>query len=93
VVGAYYYVRIVKVMFFDEPKARFLDVPSKVGVVMALSACFVLLYVIWPAPLVNAADAAAKKSVLSEGDRNDPCSRSDIRSEARWRTLHAALSR
>jgi len=60
VVGAYYYVRIVKVMFFDEPKARFLDVPPKVGAIMAVSGLFVLLYVVWPAPLVNAADAAAK---------------------------------
>jgi NADH-quinone oxidoreductase subunit N len=60
VVGAYYYVRIVKVMFFDEPKARFLDVPPKVGLIMALSGLFVLLYVIWPAPLVNQADAAAR---------------------------------
>ena len=60
VVGAYYYVRIVKVMFFDEPKARFLDIPAKAGVIMALSALFVLLYVVWPAPLVNSADAAAR---------------------------------
>jgi NADH-quinone oxidoreductase subunit N len=60
VVGSYYYVRIVKVMFFDEPKARFLDVPPKVGAIMAVSGLFVLLYVVWPAPLVNAADAAAR---------------------------------
>jgi len=60
VVGAYYYVRIVKVMFFDEPKARFLDVPPKVGAIMAVSGLFVLLYVVWPAPLVNAADVAAR---------------------------------
>jgi NADH-quinone oxidoreductase subunit N len=60
VVGAYYYVRIVKVMFFDEPKARFLEVPPKVGLIMAVSGLFVLLYVVWPAPLVNSADAAAR---------------------------------
>ena len=60
VVGAYYYVRIVKVMFFDEPKERFLDVPPKVGAIMAVSGLFVLLYVVWPAPLVKAADAAAR---------------------------------
>ena len=60
VVGAYYYVRIVKVMFFDEPKARFQDIPPKAGVIMALSALFVLLYVVWPTPLVNSADAAAR---------------------------------
>jgi NADH-quinone oxidoreductase subunit N len=60
VVGAYYYVRIVKIMFFDEPKERFLDVPPKVGLVMAVSGLFVLLYVAWPAPLVASADTAAK---------------------------------
>jgi NADH-quinone oxidoreductase subunit N len=60
VVGAYYYVRIVKVMFFDEPRAKFLTVPAKTGVVMAITGLFMLLYVVWPAPLVDAADAAAK---------------------------------
>jgi len=60
VVGAYYYVRIVKVMFFDEPKERFLAVPVKAGLVMAVTGLFVLLYVVWPAPLVGAADAAAR---------------------------------
>ena len=29
VVGAYYYVRIVKVMFFDEPKERFASIPAE----------------------------------------------------------------
>jgi NADH-quinone oxidoreductase subunit N len=60
VVGAYYYVRIVKVMFFDEAKEKFLAVPLKAGLVMALSGLFMLLYVAWPAPLVAAADAAAR---------------------------------
>jgi NADH-quinone oxidoreductase subunit N len=60
VVGAYYYVRIVKIMFFDEPKERFLDVPAKAGLVMAVSGLFVLLYVAWPGQLVTSADAAAK---------------------------------
>ena len=34
VVGAYYYVRIVKVMFFDAPKESFLAVPAKAGIIM-----------------------------------------------------------
>jgi NADH-quinone oxidoreductase subunit N len=58
VVGAYYYVRIVKV--FDAPKEKFLAVPAKAGLIMALTGLFVLLYVVWPAPLVGSADAAAK---------------------------------
>jgi len=60
VVGAYYYVRIVKVMFFDAPRERFLGVPAKAGLVMGACGLFVLLYVAWPAPLVAGAEAAAR---------------------------------
>jgi len=60
VVGAYYYVRIVKVMFFDDAREKFLAIPVKAGLVMAVCGLFVLLYVAWPAPLVAAADAAAR---------------------------------
>jgi len=60
VIGAYYYLRIVKIMFFDEPGEKFLVPQMKESVLMALTALFVLLYVVWPAPLVDAAAAAAK---------------------------------
>jgi NADH-quinone oxidoreductase subunit N len=60
VVGAYYYVRIVKVMFFDEAKEKFLAVPMRAGLIMGITSLFVLLYVLWPAPLVAGADAAAR---------------------------------
>jgi NADH-quinone oxidoreductase subunit N len=59
VVSSYYYLRIVKVMFFDAPKEPFQRVPAKAGLVLALAGVFVLLYVIWPAPLVDGAGAAA----------------------------------
>jgi NADH-quinone oxidoreductase subunit N len=60
VVGAYYYLRIVKVMFFDEPREAFLGVPFKAGLVLGLAGLFVLFYVTWPAPLVDSAGAAAR---------------------------------
>lgn len=60
VVGAYYYVRIVKIMFFDEPRERFASIQPKAGLVMGVMGLFVLLYVVWPLPLVEAAGAAAK---------------------------------
>jgi NADH-quinone oxidoreductase subunit N len=60
VVGAYYYVRIVKVMFFDEPREKFLAVPAKAGIVMGVTGLLMLFYVLWPAPLVDAAGAAAQ---------------------------------
>ena len=46
-------------MFFDEPAKAFLPVRVKVGVVMALSALFVVLFVVAPSPLVSAASTAA----------------------------------
>ncbi len=59
VVGVYYYLRIVKVMFFDEPAKAFLPVRAKVGLVVALSAIFVVVFVVVPSPLVSAASTAA----------------------------------
>ncbi|MFM2421768.1 MAG: hypothetical protein RL291_298 [Pseudomonadota bacterium] len=82
VIGAYYYLRVVKIMFFDDPqgvtgghgdhtvdeaankaalKALALEpVPARVGVVIALSSLFVVLYVVRPSFLVDAAAVAAK---------------------------------
>jgi len=60
VVGAYYYLRIVKIMFFDAPAQKFLAPPAKESAIMVIAAVLVLFYVVWPAPLVDAAAAAAK---------------------------------
>ncbi len=60
VIGAYYYLRIVKVMYFDEPGARYDTVPAGVKLVLGLSSIFVVLFGIVPAPLVAAAGAAAR---------------------------------
>jgi NADH-quinone oxidoreductase subunit N len=59
VVSAFYYLRIVKVMFFDEPVAAPLDPrPASVSFVMTASGLFTVLYFLYPAPLVAAAQAA-----------------------------------
>ncbi|MCG7393917.1 NADH-quinone oxidoreductase subunit NuoN [Microvirga sp. ACRRW] len=60
VVGAYYYLRIVKVMYFDEPGAAYDSMPIGVKFVLAVSSIFVVLFGIVPAPLVSAAGAAAR---------------------------------
>ncbi len=60
VVGAYYYLRLVKIMFFDEPKTKFLPIDHGTGFVMGVSAAFVLLFIVVPAPLIDAALSAAK---------------------------------
>jgi len=60
VVGAYYYLRIVKVMYFDEPTAAFTPLNGELRLVLGITGLFVLLFVVYPAPLVDAAAAAAK---------------------------------
>ncbi|WP_046021347.1 NADH-quinone oxidoreductase subunit NuoN [Magnetospira sp. QH-2] len=60
VVGAFYYVRIVKIMYFDEPAESF-DRPIGVemGAVMAVSGFVVLFFILYPAPLLGSAAQAA----------------------------------
>ncbi|WP_298352790.1 NADH-quinone oxidoreductase subunit NuoN [Rhodoblastus sp.] len=58
-VSAFYYLRIVKVMYFDEPAPAFDRADRTQCAVLALSALAMLLFWVYPAPLVNAAAAAA----------------------------------
>jgi NADH-quinone oxidoreductase subunit N len=60
VVGAYYYLLIVKVMYFDEPAPNFQPVPGELKAVLGIAGLFNLLYFVYPAPLVAAAGIAAK---------------------------------
>lgn len=60
VVGAYYYLRIVKLMFFDEPARAFQPMPFELKAVLGVSGLFVILFVLVSGPLGNAAAAAAK---------------------------------
>jgi len=60
VVGAYYYLGIVKVMYFDEPAAPFEPMPIASKVVLSVSGLLMILFIAWPSPLVTAAAAAAK---------------------------------
>jgi len=64
VVGAFYYLRIVKVMFFDEAKPGFSPTASYVRFVMIVAGLFVVFYAVYPSPLVDAAAAAAKSLQL-----------------------------
>jgi NADH-quinone oxidoreductase subunit N len=60
VVAAYYYLRIVKIIYFDEPARAFDRAGLITRVVLALSTALVIFYSIVPAPLTDAAMAAAK---------------------------------
>jgi NADH-quinone oxidoreductase subunit N len=60
VVGAYYYLVIVKTMYFDEPAPAFNRVPVELKAVLGITGLFNLLYFVYPAPLIAMAGAAAK---------------------------------
>ncbi|MEQ1865740.1 MAG: NADH-quinone oxidoreductase subunit NuoN [Micropepsaceae bacterium] len=61
VVGAFYYLRIIKIMFFDEAAAPFEKPLGNVNAaLLAASSAFVIFFVVLPAPLIEAASAAAK---------------------------------
>jgi NADH-quinone oxidoreductase subunit N len=60
VVAAYYYLRVIKVMYFDELAEGFEESPGwEVPSILALTALAVLLLFVLPGPLLTAAEAAA----------------------------------
>jgi NADH-quinone oxidoreductase subunit N len=60
VVAAFYYLRIVKVMYFDEAVEAF-DRPLGWGMssILGVSALFILFFILFQAPMIDGADAAA----------------------------------
>ena len=60
VVAAYYYLRIVKMMYFDSPAEAFDRQGPAVRVVLAIAGLVMLLFWVFPAPVVEAASAAAR---------------------------------
>ena len=60
-VGLVYYLRLVKIMYFDEPAPAFdKDVGLGSQALLALCAAFALLFIVAASPIITAADAAAK---------------------------------
>ncbi|WP_137153653.1 NADH-quinone oxidoreductase subunit NuoN [Rhizobium sp. FKL33] len=59
VVGAYYYLRIVKVMWFDAPAAEMARAPGALKLVYGLSGLIVIGYLLVGGPIGAAAEAAA----------------------------------
>jgi NADH-quinone oxidoreductase subunit N len=60
VVGAYYYLRIVKIMYFDEPAEGFESMPMELRLVLGVSGAFVLLFVFIAGQVGEAAAMAAR---------------------------------
>jgi NADH-quinone oxidoreductase subunit N len=59
VVGAFYYLRIVKIMYFDEPDSEFDPMPIELRAVLGVSGVFVIGFLVFAAPIIAAAGAAA----------------------------------
>jgi NADH-quinone oxidoreductase subunit N len=60
VVGAYYYLAIIKVMYFDEPLVRLDPMRLELRTVLAVAGLFNIFFFVYPGPLVSVATAAAK---------------------------------
>ena len=60
VISAFYYLRIVKVMYFDEPAASFDRSPGwSMNAIIGGSGLLVLLFLVFAGPVLDAAQAAA----------------------------------
>lgn len=59
VVSAYYYLRIIKVMYFDEPVEGFDRNGTEMNVIMAVATIAILVFVFFPTPLMDSAAVAA----------------------------------
>ena len=66
VVGAYYYLRIVKIMFFDEAKDKFEPVRFKAAAVMTAAALIMIVGVVWLGPFTDYALAAAQSFTFAK---------------------------
>jgi NADH-quinone oxidoreductase subunit N len=60
VVGAYYYLLIIKIMYFDEPAEGFYGMPYELKLVLGFCGLFNVLFFLYPGPLISAASAAAR---------------------------------
>lgn len=60
VIGAFYYLRVVKVMYFDAPAEAFDRRPASLSFVAAVGGLFTTFFFVFPAPFVDAAQVAAK---------------------------------
>ncbi len=60
VVGAYYYIRIIKVMYFDDPVDE-LDrgISLEMKTILVVTGVVIIFFVFYPAPLLTGAESAA----------------------------------
>jgi NADH-quinone oxidoreductase subunit N len=59
VVGAFYYLRLIKIMYFDEPQPAFDGMGSDIAVITGVTAVASVVFFLFLSPAVNRAAAAA----------------------------------
>ena len=63
-IGTFYYLRVVKIMFFDEPETdRALESPTAVKVLLSVNALILLAFGLAPDRLLNLMTEVVKASV------------------------------
>src|SRR5882757_6265222 len=60
VVGAFYYLTIIKVMYFDEPLSTLDPMRMELRTVLAVAGLFNIFFFVYPGPLVSVATSAAR---------------------------------
>jgi NADH-quinone oxidoreductase subunit N len=60
VIGCFYYLRVIKVMFFDNPEEAFDSRSGSLSFVAIATGIFTLAFFLFPAPFIGAAATAAK---------------------------------
>lgn len=60
VVSAYYYLRIIKIMWFDESAGGFQPMAGELRLVLGVSGLFITFYVLFAGPVGRLAEAAAQ---------------------------------
>jgi NADH-quinone oxidoreductase subunit N len=60
VIGAFYYIRVIKVMYFDPPAEAFDRRPPALSFVVAATGLFTAFFFLFPAPVVDAAEMASR---------------------------------
>ncbi len=60
VIGAYYYLRVIKIMYLDESHDdAIVDMPTNLRIVSILSAAILILFFVYPSPLISISKMAA----------------------------------
>ena len=59
VIGAFYYLRIIKLMWFDEATETFVPMAGELRLVLAVSSVFTVFFLVIAGPISEATSAAA----------------------------------